>query len=77
MELSILKGSLAQLVCLISFLFAYSMTIIHCCCCCCYRLLKIRCDQTKFVTISRAKKSSFQMVLEEMNKCAPDNVGEL
>ena len=40
-----------------------------------YRLLKIRCDQAKFVAVARTKKSSFQLVLEEMNKCAPENLG--
>lgn len=39
------------------------------------RLLKIRCDKSKFQTAAMCTRSVFQNILEEMNECAPKNIG--
>ena len=44
-------------------------------CVCAFRLLKIRCEKSKFQTSSTSTKHVFQNVLDEMNKCAPENIG--
>ena len=40
-----------------------------------FRLLKIRCEKSKFQASSTSTKHVFQNVLDEMNKCAPKNIG--
>ena len=40
-----------------------------------FRLLKIRCEKNKFQASSTSTKQVFQNVLDEMNKCAPKNIG--
>ena len=40
-----------------------------------FRLLKIRCEKSKFQASSTSTKQVFQNVLDEMNLCAPKNAG--
>ena len=40
------------------------------------RLLKIRCDKTKFISSASVNKSMFQSIHEEMNKCIPESLSE-
>lgn len=40
------------------------------------RMLKVRCDKNKFQSAAMCGRSVFQNVLEEMNKSAPQSIGQ-